>query len=104
MDKDAQNAKEKTSGSLNANEETFNGNFTAIPKEISSADQASTDADLVVTAMDYGEMNVADAHESGYTDDEGHAVAMAKEDVEGSPTGAYTDIGAGRSSVVHKKH
>jgi hypothetical protein len=34
---------------------------------------------------------------------QGHAVSMAKKDVKGSPTGAYTDIGAGRSSVVISK-
>jgi hypothetical protein len=54
------------------------------------------------TATDYGDMNLKDAQESGYTDKKGHAVSMAKRDVKGSPTGAYTDIGAGRSSVVHK--
>ncbi|MBC7740906.1 MAG: hypothetical protein H7061_01835 [Bdellovibrionaceae bacterium] len=51
-------------------------------------------------AMDYGTMNAKDAKESGYTDESGKAVDMAKPDVKGSPTGAYTDIGAGRSGVV----
>ncbi|WP_373998172.1 hypothetical protein [Bdellovibrio bacteriovorus] len=51
--------------------------------------------------MNYGKMNERDARASGYTDKQGRAVDMAKPDVEGSPTGAYTDIGAGRSSVVH---
>ena len=51
----------------------------------------------------YGEMNERDAKISGYTDENGHAVSMAKHDVKGSPTGSFTDIGAGRSSVVKKK-
>ncbi len=46
------------------------------------------------------EMNAEDAVTSGYTDKKGHAVSRAKKDVKGSPTGAFTDIGAGRSSVV----
>jgi hypothetical protein len=45
--------------------------------------------------------NERDARESGYMDAEGKAVELAKPDVEGSPTGALTDIGRGRSSVVH---
>ena len=52
------------------------------------------------TQMDYPEMNEQDAKISGYTDRKGQAVDMAKKNVKGSPTGAYTDIGAGRSSVV----
>lgn len=51
---------------------------------------------------DVGEMNIPDAKASGYTDEEGKAVSKSKENVKGSPTGAYTDIGAGRSSVVRK--
>ncbi|KHD89209.1 MAG: hypothetical protein OM95_05185 [Bdellovibrio sp. ArHS] len=51
--------------------------------------------------MNYGKMNEHDARASGYTNKQGHAVDMAKPDVKGSPTGALTDIGAGRSSVVH---
>ncbi len=50
--------------------------------------------------VEYGEMNEVDAMESGYTDQDGKAVSMAKKDVKGTPTGAYTDVGAGRSSVV----
>lgn len=95
-------APDKNEGSLNANEETFNGNFTAIPKDISQANSAAADADLQATSMDFGEMNAEDAKEAGYTNADGKAVDMAKPDVEGSPTGAYTDVGAGRSSVVHK--
>jgi hypothetical protein len=81
---------------------SFNNGFTAIPKDAASADDVAADADLVATSMDFGEMNDKDAKDSGYTDKDGKAVSMAKGDVEGSPTGAYTDIGAGRSSVVHK--
>ncbi|WP_374030148.1 hypothetical protein [Bdellovibrio bacteriovorus] len=40
------------------------------------------------------------ARASGYTNKEGKAVDLAKKDVPGSPTGALTDIGAGRSSAV----
>lgn len=47
--------------------------------------------------------NLEDAKISGYTDEKGHAVSKARKDRVGSPTGAYTDIGAGRSSAVHKK-
>lgn len=88
---------------LTAGEDGLNGNFTAIPKDMESAGEASADADLVATPMDFGDMNEADARESGYTDAEGRAVDMAKSDTEGSPTGALTDVGHGRSSVV-KKH
>ncbi len=52
---------------------------------------------------DFGDMNEKDARESGYTDENGKAVDMARENKRGSPTGAFTDIGAGRSSVVVKK-
>lgn len=92
----------RTEGTLNANESTFNGNFTAIPRDMANANEASADADLEATSVDFGEMNLEDAKESGYTDENGNAVSKAKKDVEGSPTGAYTDVGAGRSSVVHK--
>jgi hypothetical protein len=48
---------------------------------------------------------LADAKALGYVGADGKAVSMAKPDVKGSPTGAYTDIGAGRSSVVkHREH
>ncbi len=92
----------KSDGAVDANDETFNANFTAIPKDV--AQGANTDADQLAGGMDYGDMNPEDAAESGYTDASGHAVDMSRPDVEGSPTGAYTDVGAGRSSVVHKKH
>lgn len=47
---------------------------------------------------------MSDAKESGYVGKNGKAVSMAKPDVVGSPTGAFTDIGAGRSSVVKPHH
>lgn len=50
--------------------------------------------------MKYSKANLEDAKISGYTDENGNAVEMAKPDVKGNPTGALTDIGAGRSSVV----
>lgn len=77
-------------------EDSFNAGLTAIPKDL------ATDVDGLETPIEFGEMNEDDARESGYIDKNGHAVSLAKEDVPGSPTGAYTDIGAGRSSVVHK--
>lgn len=43
---------------------------------------------------------LAEARISGYVGKNGKAVSMAKPDVQGSPTGAFTDLGAGRSSVV----
>lgn len=49
---------------------------------------------------DFGPMNEADARESGYIDDDGMSVDRARPDEEGSPTGALTDVGAGRSSAV----
>jgi hypothetical protein len=48
--------------------------------------------------------NIEDAKTSGYTDENGNAVSKAKPDVTGSPTGAYTDVGEGRSSVVKPHH
>lgn len=77
----------------------LNGNLTAQPKDIPQIDQGAADAEMG-PAMDYGEMNLKDAKESGYTDENGNAVDKAKPDVTGSPTGAYTDIGAGRSGTV----
>lgn len=74
--------------------DSFNANLDAQPKE----NRPVEDATDVST-----EMNVKDAQESGYTDEKGHAVSMAKKDVKGSPTGGYTDIGAGRSSAVVPK-
>lgn len=79
-------------------------NVTAVPKDYRGPEQAdleSADPDMAA-AMDFGEMNEEDARESGYMDENGKAVSKARHDVEGSPTGAYTDIGAGRSSAVHQ--
>lgn len=72
---------------------------TVTPNEI--AIQARNES--LPPSLEYGEMNEDDARESGYTDSEGHAVSMAKKDVKGDPTGAFTDIGAGRSSAVQPK-
>lgn len=83
-------------------EDTFNGNYSAIP---TAADTPNivTSTDQNPDAVEFGDMNEEDAVESGYTDKNGNAVSSAKPDVEGHPTGAYTDIGAGRSSVVHRQ-
>lgn len=78
-------------------------NVTAVPKDYrgpEQADKEAANADMAA-GMDYGEMNLEDAKASGYTNEKGEAVSKARKDVPGSPTGAYTDIGAGRSSVVH---
>ncbi len=72
-------------------DETFNRELTAIPQA------PEDDKDL---SGQVGEMNVSDAKESGYINESGKAAEKAKEDVLGIPTGAYTDIGAGRSSAV----
>lgn len=92
----------ETSEGLNP-EQTFNSNYTAKPKN-RALTQELVESEGPPEKIDYGTMNLEDAVESGYTDEEGHAVSMAKPDVEGSPTGAFTDIGAGRSSVVRKHH
>jgi hypothetical protein len=100
MNKNTETPKIQKNEQPNLPEDSFNGNLTAIPKDVPSAN-IQADPDLVATQMDYGTMNADDARESGYMDEEGHAVSTSREDVEGNPTGAYTDIGAGRSSVVH---
>lgn len=83
-------------------ENSFNGNFTAIPKDMPTAN-VHADPDLVATTMDFGDMNLEDAMESGYTDEEGRAISSdAKGSTESFSTGAYTDLGAGRSAVVHR--
>ena len=79
---------------------SFNGDLTALPKRHHPEVHNATDKELSGKKMDYGKMNLTDAKRSGYTDRNGHAVDMAKKDRKGDPTGAYTDIGAGRSSVV----
>jgi hypothetical protein len=73
-------------------EDSFNGNLTALPKDVTS-DNVSADSDLVATPMDYGTMNAEDAKESGYTDEKGQAVSMAKGDIPG-----------GRSSPIHPRN
>lgn len=81
----------------------INGNLTAQPKDIPQVDEGAADTEMGGAIPEPGEMNLKDARESGYTDENGNAVSMAKKDVKGSPTGAYTDIGAGRSSAVHHR-
>ena len=54
-------------------DETFNANYTAIPKDT----VGGADADLVSTPAQYGEMNEKDARESGY-------VTAADDDYESS--------------------
>lgn len=77
-----------------APDESINSGFTAIPHDIEGP---------ATTQNDFQAMNEADAKELGYTDERGQAVEKARPDVKGEPTGAYTDIGEGHSSVVHKK-
>jgi hypothetical protein len=60
------------------NEDSLDGGYTAIPKDTSSADDISADPDLVVSADNWGEMNEADARESGYIGEDGKAVDKAK--------------------------
>ncbi len=80
--------------------ERIDGNVTAKPKDMADVADVIVNEDLSTESLDFGEMNLEDAQISGYTDEEGNAVSKALPDVEGSPTGALTDIGAGRSSVV----
>lgn len=49
--------------------ETLNSGYTAIPKDITLGADPHVDNDLVVDAMEYGEMNEADARASGYISD-----------------------------------
>jgi len=69
----------------------LNGELTAKPH--------SRVMDQMETAFESTPANEEDA-KLGYTDAHGNAVDMAKPNIEGHHTGAYTDIGAGRSSVV----
>ncbi|MDG0816418.1 hypothetical protein [Bdellovibrio svalbardensis] len=78
------------------------GEITAQPQR-SSTHKHPPDFDPRDEQIDYGETSLHDAKMSGYSDRKGRAVSMTKEDIEGSPTGALTDIGAGRSSVIHEK-
>lgn len=82
-------------------DESFNSNLSARPQGLSSH-KHPPDFDPSEKNIDYGEMNLRAAKISGYTDRKGHAVSMSKKDTPGLPTGALTDIGAGRSSVVKK--
>lgn len=84
-------------------DDSFNGDLSALPKKHHPEPHYSTDKELSGKKLDYGRMNLTDAKRSGYTDRKGNAVDMAKKDREGIPTGAYTDIGAGRSSAVRRK-
>lgn len=73
-------------------DERYDSMFTALPEDFAA------DVDL-----EYGEMNEADARASGYVDQDGNAVSLARKDIKGNPTGAFTDIGEGRSGVVKRK-
>lgn len=89
-------------GSQTLPNDTFNNNLSARPK--STLDGMDVDSDASIEdQVDFGGASEEEAQASGYTDQDGNAVSKAKPDVEGSPTGAYTDIGAGRSSAVHPK-
>ncbi len=83
-------------------DDSFNGNYTAQPRADIHDEHLATDPNFVEESPEYGEMSLRDAQLSGYTDIDGKAVSRAKKDVDGHPTGAYTDIGHGRSSVVRE--
>jgi hypothetical protein len=72
-------------------DERYNSSFTALPKEPPGEE------------IEYGEMTEREARESGYINDSGRAVEITRKDIKGSPTNAFTDIGAGRSGVVKHK-
>jgi hypothetical protein len=74
---------------------SLNDGLTAQPKNDASSETE--------TAFDTENASVESARASGYTDAKGRAKDMAKPDKQGSPTGAYTDVGAGRSSAVTHK-
>lgn len=99
MEKDTKRTDDLKQSQSALRDNSLNSTVTAIPKDRIDADAAAADPDQS-SPIEYGEMNLEDAQESGYTDSEGHAVSKARKDVPGSPTGAYTDIGAGRSSAV----
>lgn len=84
-------------------DDSFNGNLTAQPRAQTKDEHLAVDPNFVEESLEYGEMNERDAILSGYIDGEGKAVSKAKKDIEGRPTGAFTDIGHGRSSVVHSQ-
>lgn len=82
---------------------SLNSNLTAIPKGAASVDEAAANPDLIASEIEFGSMNEEDARESGYIAKNGKAVSKARKSKKGSPTGAYTDIGAGRSSAVVRR-
>lgn len=79
-----------------------NGSFTARPQKQGASPEAVIDTEGPAATFDYGEMNLQDAIESGYVNQDGQAADMSKEDIKGSSTGAWTDVGAGRSSAVRR--
>lgn len=83
-------------------EETLNENLSARPGNVPEF-TGNAESEMKGSDFEFGEMNLEDAKESGYTDEEGNAISFAKKDRQGSPTGAFTDIGAGRSSAVRNK-
>lgn len=83
-------------------DDSFNGTYTAQPRADIHDEHLATDPNFVEESPEYGEMSLRDAQLSGYTDKDGKAVSRAKKDINGHPTGAYTDIGHGRSSVVRE--
>ncbi len=99
MKKKQKTPKGKSGGRLP--QDSFNRNLSAIPHDTIQVDAAAANPDESA-AMEYGEMNAEDAKNSGYTDEKGRAVEKARKNVPGSPTGALTDVGAGRSSAVRR--
>jgi hypothetical protein len=83
-------------------EETLNENLSARPGAVPEF-PGNAESEMKGSDVEFGEMNLEDAKESGYTDEEGNAISLAKKDRQGSPTGAFTDIGAGRSSAVRSR-
>jgi hypothetical protein len=105
MKNDTKTSDQKKSTPSALPNDNLDAGFTAIPADRQNdearIDAAAADGDLV-DPIDFGKSDLEDAKISGYTDKNGKAVSMAKKDTTGSPTGAYTDIGVGRSSAVHK--
>ncbi|MBX2988359.1 MAG: hypothetical protein KF802_10730 [Bdellovibrionaceae bacterium] len=64
-------------------------------------DEIEEELDLASDGLSAGTMNEEDARESGYINDQARPRIPSRAPQQGHPTGAYTDIGAGRSSVVH---
>lgn len=83
-------------------DETLNENLSARPGKVPEF-TGNAESEMKGSELEFGEMNLEDAKESGYTDEEGNAISLSKKDREGSPTGAFTDIGAGRSSAVRSR-